>query len=197
MQLPEIEWQNVSRREFFSWLAFYAWLLFYLARHFGELTLLDNVHLPIHEGGHLFFSYFGETLHLWGGTIFQLMVPALLVAYFIAQRQIPGTTFCVFAFFHSLTGVATYMSDAIARALPLVTVGALADESDHDWYNIFTRLGILPHAVQIGSSTRFIAWCGMLGTVAWFAWRYRQQVQEERGTSAGHVPPGLERPETL
>jgi len=197
MQLPEIEWQNVSRREFFSWLAFYAWLLFYLARHFGELTLLDNVHLPIHEGGHLFFSYFGETLHLWGGTIFQLMVPALLAAYFIGQRQIPGTTFCVFAFFHSLTGVATYMSDAIARALPLVTVGAVADESDHDWYNIFTRLGILPHAVQIGSATRFIAWCGMLGTVAWFAWRYRQQVQDKRGTSAVHVPPGLERPETL
>ena len=186
MQLPEIEWQPVSRTEFHGWLAFYGLLLFYLSRNSGQLTLLDNVHLPIHEGGHLFFSYFGETLHLWGGTIFQLLVPALLAAYFAARQQIPGTTFCVFAFFHSLTGVATYMSDAIARALPLVTVGAVADESDHDWYNIFTRLGILPHAVQIGSATRFVAWCGMLATVGWFVWRYRIQTREQAlATSAG------------
>jgi hypothetical protein len=60
-----------------------------------------------------------------------------------------------------------------------VTVGAVADESDHDWFNIFTQLGILPHAAQIGSATRFIAWCGLLGTVIWFCWRYRQQVKEQ------------------
>jgi hypothetical protein len=179
MQLPEIEWQPISRTEFYGWLAFYALLLIYLARNFGRMTLLDNVHLPIHEGGHLFFSYFGETLHLWGGTIFQLLIPGLLALYFASQRQVPATVFCVFAFFHSLTGVATYMSDAISRALPLVTVGAIADESDHDWYKIFTQLGILPHAVQIGSATRFIAWCGLLGTVIWFCSRYRQQLKEK------------------
>lgn len=178
MEWPEIEWQPISRAEFYGWLIFYALLLVYLARHFAEMTLLDNLHLPIHEGGHLFFSYFGETLHLWGGTIFQLLIPALLALYFVSQNQLPGTVFCIFAFFHSLTGVATYMSDAIARELPLVTVGAVADESDHDWFNIFTQLGILPHAVQIGSATRFIAWSGLLGTVGWFCWRYRQQVRE-------------------
>jgi hypothetical protein len=178
MQLPEIEWQPVSRTEFFGRITFYGLLLFYLSKNFGQLTLLDNVHLPIHEGGHLFFGYFGDTLHLWGGTVFQLLVPALLAAYFASRQQIPGTTFCAFAFFHSLNGVATYMSDAIARALPLVTVGAVADESDHDWYNIFSRLGILPHAVQIGSVTRFVAWCGMLATVAWFVWQYRTQTRE-------------------
>src|SRR6185312_12644165 len=179
MKLPEIEWQPVSRTEFYGWLTFYGLLLFYLSKNFGQLTLLDNVHLPIHEGGHLFFSYFGDTLHLWGGTIFQLLIPALLAAYFAARQQIPGTTFCIFAFFHSLNGVATYMSDAIARALPLVTVGAVADESDHDWHNIFTRLGILPHAVGIGSVTRLIAWTGMIASVGWFGWKYRQQRHAE------------------
>jgi len=143
------------------------------------MTLLDNIHLPIHEGGHLLFSYFGQTLQLWGGTILQLLVPALLAWYFAVQAQLPGTVFCSFAFFHSLNGVATYMSDAIARQLPLVTVGAVADESDHDWFNIFSRLGVLPHAVQIGSVTRFVAWCGLLGTVLWFCWRYREQTRQE------------------
>lgn len=178
MRVSEIEWRPISRAEFIAWLAFYALSLLYLIKSSGQLTLVDNVHLPIHEAGHLFFSYFGETLHLWGGTIFQLLIPALLAWYFAAQEQLPGTVFCLIALFHSLLGVAIYMSDAIVRQLPLVTVGAVADESDHDWYNIFGRLGILPHAVQIGSFTRMVAWCGLLATLAWFCWRYSQQELE-------------------
>ncbi|HKD81805.1 MAG TPA: hypothetical protein VKH81_19080 [Candidatus Angelobacter sp.] len=171
MRLPEIEWKPVSRTQLGGWLAFYALLLLYLAFHWGELTLLDNVHLPIHEGGHLLFGWLGETLGLWGGTLLQLIVPALLVVSFAARQELPGTTFCAFAFFHSLTGVATYMADALRQELPLVTVGAAGDEAQHDWVRIFSSLGVLAHAIQIGNVTRLIAWAGMLGSVAWFAWR--------------------------
>ena len=123
MRLPEIEWKPVSRMQLLAWIAFYALLLLYLAFHWGELTLLDNVHLPIHEGGHLLFGWFGQTLGLWGGTLLQLIVPALLTVTFAARQELPGTAFCSFAFFHSLTGVATYMADALRQELPLVTVG--------------------------------------------------------------------------
>jgi hypothetical protein len=83
------------------------------------------------------------------------------------------------AFFHSLTGVATYMIDALRRQLPLVTVGAPADEAEHDWVHIFSDLGVLPHAIQIGTVTRVIAWCGLVGTLIWFSWRYYRQYQED------------------
>jgi hypothetical protein len=53
----------------------------------------------------------------------------------------------------------------------LVTVGAIADESQHDWVRIFSSLGLLPHAIQIGNFTRLVAWAGMIGSVAWLAWR--------------------------
>lgn len=175
MRLPEIEWKPVSRTQLSGWLAFYALLLLYLAFHWGELTLLDNVHLPIHEGGHLLFGWLGETPGLWGGTLLQLIVPALLAASFATRQELPGTTFCAVAFFHSLTGVATYMADALRQELPLVTVGA-GDEAQHDWVRIFSSLGVLPHAIQIGNLTRLIAWAGMVGSVAWFAWRQRQQI---------------------
>src|SRR5262249_33516465 len=175
MSIPEIEWQPVRRLAFIGWSVFYALLLFFLALNFHELTLLDNAHLPIHEAGHLLFSYLGDTLGLWGGTILQLLVPAALAVSFAARREVPGTVFCTVALFHSLTGVATYMIDALRLELPLVTVGAVADESQHDWVNIFSRLGVLSHAIQIGDTMRAIAWCGMLGTVVWFAWRYRHQ----------------------
>ena len=165
----------MGRGSFIGWSIFYGLLLLFLAVNFRDLTLLDNVHLPIHEGGHLLFGYLGETAGLWGGTILQLLVPALLAASFAVKRELPGAAFCAVAFFHSLTGVATYMIDALRLELPLVTVGAVADESQHDWVNIFTRLGVLPHAIQIGNTVRFIAWCGMLGTIAWFAWQCWRQ----------------------
>jgi hypothetical protein len=175
MRIPEISWQPVSRVQFVGWSVFYALLLFFLALNFRDMTLLDNVHLPIHEGGHLLFGWLGATPGLWGGTILQLLVPALLAASFAVKQELTGTTFCAVAFFHSLTGVATYMIDALRLELPLVTVGAVADESQHDWVNIFTSLGVLPHATQIGNTVRLIAWCGMLATVAWFGWRYSRQ----------------------
>ncbi len=178
MRIPEIEWKPVSRGQFIGWAVFYALLLFYLGMNFTEMTLLDNIHLPIHEGGHLLFGWLGETLGLWGGTLLQLLVPALLAVSFAARRELPGTTFCALGFFHSLTGVATYMIDALRLELPLVTVGAIADESQHDWVNIFTRLGVLPHANQIGNTVRVMAWAGMLGAVAWFSWRYYRQSKD-------------------
>jgi hypothetical protein len=175
MHLPEVQWQPVLRVQFIGWMVFYILLLIYLAFHWGQLTLLDNIHLPIHEGGHLLFGWFGQTLGLWGGTLLQLIVPALLAMSFALRRELPGTVFCLFAFFHSLSGVAIYMADALRQELPLVTVGAPADEAEHDWVRIFSSLGVLPHAIQIGNFTRLLAWAGMVGTVAWLAWKYQRQ----------------------
>ena len=175
MRFPEIDWKPISRTQLIAWVVFYVLLLIFLGFHWGQLTLLDNVHLPIHEGGHLLFGWLGETLGLWGGTLLQLIVPALLAASFAVRREIPGVAFCAFAFFHSLTGVAMYMADALRLELPLVTVGAAADEAQHDWVRIFSSLGVLPHAIQIGNVTRLIAWAGMISSVVWLAWRQRHQ----------------------
>ena len=182
MRLPQIEWKPISRIAFFSWLGFYVVLLIYLARHSSELTWLDNVHLPVHEAGHLLFGWFGATLGLWGGTLLQLLVPAALTITFVVRRELPGTVFCAMGFFHSLTGVATYMIDALRRELPLVTVGAPSDEAEHDWVHIFSDLGVLRHAIQIGTATRVIAWCGLLATLGWFCWRYYNQASGEDQT---------------
>jgi len=72
-------------------------------------------------------------------------------------------------------GVATYMIDALHLDLPLVTVGAAAEEAQHDWVRIFGSLGVLPRAIQIGTTVRLLAWCGMILTIAWFCWRYYHQ----------------------
>lgn len=179
MLIPQIAWLPVGRTQFIAWMIFYGLLLFFLAAHFNQPTLLDNVHLVTHEAGHLLFGWFGQTIGLWGGTLLQLLVPALLAVAFAVRAEIPGVVFCSFGFFHSLTGVALYMSDALRLELPLVTVGAPADQADHDWVRIFTQLGVLPHAIQIGNTVRLIAWLGMLAMVAWFCWEFFRQQREQ------------------
>lgn len=57
MRLAEIEWKPVSHVQVICWTAFYCLLLLYLALNWGYLTMLDNIHLPIHEGGHLLFGW--------------------------------------------------------------------------------------------------------------------------------------------
>src|SRR5207249_9901892 len=131
---------------------------------------IDFANLVVHEGGHLLFGWFGPSLGMWGGTILQWSVPLLLALYFYSRRQMAGFTFCIFFFFENLLYTATYMCDARAMALPLVTAGN-SDYLEHDWHTIFSGLGVLPYDTLIGGCVRILGWCGMLGAVAWFSWR--------------------------
>src|SRR5271169_954577 len=79
--------------------AFYALFLFQAARGTGAMLMIDLVFIPVHEGGHLLFRWFGEFLAVAGGTLLQLGVPLMLAAYFIFHRQVQGTAFCIFFFF--------------------------------------------------------------------------------------------------
>lgn len=165
-------WKFVSKPALITSLFFYAAFLVYAARNRSGFLFIDNVNLVVHEGGHLLFGWFGQTLGLWGGTLLQWLVPALLAAYFFLQRQIAGYCFCLFIFFENLLYTATYMADARTQALSLVSVGE--SDNPHDWFNIFSSLGVLQHDTQIAGVVRFFGWSGMLATVFWLAWRGRE-----------------------
>ncbi len=170
----EEDWSPLPRWAVSAWLAFYALFLFQLARGSGFLPMIDLVLIPVHEGGHLLFSYFGHALMVAGGTIMQLAVPLMLAAYFYFQRQIAGTAFCLFVFFEQFLPIATYMADARAQQLPLLTVGD-PEFVEHDWFVMFNGLGVLEHDTQIASVVRCLGWIGMFGVVAWLAWRGWQE----------------------
>ena len=50
-------------------------------------SFLDLVDLPIHETGHLIFRPFGEFIGVAGGSLFQVIFPAVFVGYFIWRMQ--------------------------------------------------------------------------------------------------------------
>lgn len=183
MQMPELwterlpflaaldeEWEPVPRSALIVASCFYAFFLLEEARGAALPTYMDLVFIPVHEGGHLLFRFFGEFLSVAGGTLMQLGVPLLLATYFVFHRQIQGAAFCVFFFFDQFLPVATYMADARAQALPLLTVGD-AEYVIHDWEYLFSKFGVLQHDIQIANIVRIAGWTGMIATVAWMVWR--------------------------
>jgi hypothetical protein len=166
----EIKWQPVPRWAVIAWASFYAFFLVYVFHSHGGFLFIDLANLVVHEGGHLLFGWFGPTLGLWGGTLLQWLVPFLLAAYFFVQRKTSAFAFCTFFFFENWLYTATYMADARAMVLPLVTTGD-PDYVEHDWNTIFTSLGVLQYDTTIAGIVRFLGWCGMIGVVVWLVWR--------------------------
>jgi len=168
-ELRSKPWVHVSRPAAIGWTAFFVAFMIYAAANTTGFLFIDSANLVVHEGGHLLFSWLGETPCLWGGTILQWAVPLLLAAYFFAQRQAASFAFCLFFFFENWLYTATYMADARALALPLVTTGD-PEFAKHDWNTIFTSLGVLRYDTTIASVVRVGGWCGMIATTAWLVW---------------------------
>jgi len=124
----------------------------------------------------MLFGWFGHTLEILGGTILQWLVPLLLAGYFFKERHAAAFVFCMFFFFENWLYTATYMADARAMALPLVTTGD-PDLVEHDWNTIFSNLGLLRFDTVIAGIVRLMGWFGMLASVAWLAWRGRSTPQ--------------------
>jgi hypothetical protein len=186
----ETDWAPVSRAVMTGACAFYGLFILQVLRGTGVLLTMDLVFVPVHEGGHLFFGLFGnEFLAVAGGTLMQLGVPLMLAAYFALQRQVQGVAFCMFFAFEQCLPIATYMADARAQMLPLLTVGD-SDDVIHDWNYLFGRVGWLAHDLQIAHVVRVIGWMGMLATVAWMVWRSTQSGPASRATYsiAGRPP---------
>jgi hypothetical protein len=183
-EIAEVEWKPVGRAATIGWLVFYAVFLLYAFSASGQFLLIDNVNLVVHEGGHLLFSWLGSTMTLWGGTLLQWLVPFLLAAYFWTQRQTTAYVFSLFFFFENWIYTAAYMADARAQVLPLVGVGDMeSEESMHDFYRIFTQLGVLDHDTQIAAAVRILGWVGMIGCVAWLGWRGLRAQDQAKGAS--------------
>ncbi len=160
--------EPVSRGVGIAWLCFYGLFLLYAFTNRSGFLILDYVNLIIHEGGHFFFSWFGYTITILGGTLGELLVPFLCATYFFWKRETTGFAFCSFWFFENFPHIGTYMADARAAKLPLVG----SDESD--WTILFGQWDLLMQDQTIGGIMRILGWLGMLATVAWLAFRLRQ-----------------------
>jgi hypothetical protein len=144
-------------------------------------SLFGGINLAIHEGGHLVFGFLGQWIMTAGGTILQCLVPILAAALLLRQGEWFGLPLCGFWEATNLYNVATYMADARALELPLVTVGADGGEVEHDWNSLFYSLGLLQHDTAIAAAVRVLAFLLLWGSVALGVWMVLTVVRSRAG----------------
>jgi len=101
--------------------------------------LIDGANLLIHEAGHFIFKPFGEYLMIAGGSLLQVIMPALFVFYFYRNEKPYSAALVMLWVGESLLNVSVYAGDAIKMQLPLLG----GQDSVHDWNYLLDRAGLL------------------------------------------------------
>lgn len=121
----------------------------------GEMAR-SFIHLPLlvfHEAGHVIFMPFGKWLSVLGGTLGQLLMPAILgIGLWRTQRDGFGAAIGLWLLGVSLLDIAPYMFDALDPQLMLLS-GTTGEEGGHDWIHLFSSMGLLGKAQAIGRAT--------------------------------------------
>ena len=118
-------------------------------------SFLDNVDLPIHETGHLLFRIFGEFMMIAGGSLFQVIFPAVFVGYFIWQKSYYSAAIVLLWVGQSILNVWVYAADAVVMKLVLTSGFTGTEGSFHDWNYLLTATGLINSTKAVAGIIRF------------------------------------------
>ncbi len=93
------------------------------------LFVVDWVNLFIHEAGHLFFKLFGRFIYILGGSLMQVLLPALLAVVTWRQSRLRGIGLPLYWTGENMVNVSIYIRDAPYQRLHLIGKGLI-----HDWH---------------------------------------------------------------
>ncbi len=123
--------------------------------HWGWVPILDSATLAIHEAGHpIVGMLLGERMMIYGGSMFQLIFPAVFAWHFARHDQALGYCFALAWEATSLHNLGRYIADARAQELPLAGNG----DRIHDWNEILGRWNLLKWDHVLGGSLSVAGW---------------------------------------
>lgn len=174
------------------WVFFTVWGLRLISadHRTGDIgdSFLHGPLLVFHEAGHVLFALFGQWLRMAGGSIFQLLLPAIICwTFLVKQRDAYGAAIGLWLLGVSTLDLAPYVYDALHPQLMLIT-GATGEEGGHDWIYLLSTLHLLPQAHTLGGLLRVLGALVVLTSLAWAGlvlWLQRQRfaagevIQEE------------------
>ncbi len=143
---PFIFW---SRAAVFAGMLGWGWYFLRLdfVRDF-DTVMHSIMHLPdlvFHEAGHVLFRPFGWFMTTLGGSLAQLLMPALLIGLFVFKYHNPfAAAVCTWWLGQSSMDLAPYVDDAMDQKLVLLGGRTGADApGSHDWSNILGEFDML------------------------------------------------------
>lgn len=135
----------------------------------GE-SFLHLVNLPFHEFGHILFRPFPAVITSLGGSLGQLMMPAICFCVLLFKtRDAFGAAICLWWFGENFLDIAPYIDDARSLSLPLIG-GNFGDTSPygfHDWNFILSETGLLSYDHRFAAIAKVLGTVMMLGALAW------------------------------
>ena len=149
--------------------------------------LLDDVNLAVHEAGHVLFGFFGDIPGVLGGSLFQIIIPAIFAGYFFRSKQRFSGAMTMIWVAQSMVNVSIYIKDARAQQLSLLG----GENSIHDWWYLLISWDLLQSDLRIGGFVHFLA--AMVFTIALIlagAVVYRDA--ESARSAPPHLPPSLQ-----
>jgi hypothetical protein len=153
-----------------------------LSSGYAAATPLHLVHLPFHEAGHVIFGVLGiRFVTVLGGTLGQLLIPAIIIATFLLQRNPFGGSVGLWWLGQSMMDVAVYADDARAGQLPLLGgVTGSEVEDCHDWEVMLGKLGwlaydhVVARVFYVCGSALIVAAAGWGALLLWRQWRLHE-----------------------
>ena len=118
-------------------------------------SFLDFIDLPIHETGHLLFRPFGEFLMIAGGSLFQIIMPAIFVGYFVWSEKYYSAAIVLFWVGQSILNVFVYAADAVVMQLVLTSGLTGSEGGFHDWNYLLTETGLINSTKTVAGLIRF------------------------------------------
>jgi hypothetical protein len=161
------------------WFLFAIWGMNLLVQDYrtGQIGA-SFIHRPLlifHEAGHVISRLFGNWMMVLGGTLGQLIMPAILGSALLFKNRDPfGASIGLWLFGVSLLDVAPYMYDALHPQLMLLS-GMTGEEGGHDWIYLFSSLGLLEKAQVVGAVVHKLGALTVIVAIAWGGWVLRLQ----------------------
>lgn len=150
--------------------------LIWLDHRTGEMnsSFLHGPLLIFHEAGHVIFRLLGEFMMVLGGTLGQLLMPAIMTVALLKSRDPFGAAIGLWLVGVSLLDVAPYVYDALHPQLVLLG-GHTGEQGGHDWMYLLGETGLIKRAQGLGWLVHKLGALVMLSAIAWAAWVLKHQ----------------------
>jgi hypothetical protein len=151
---------------------------------FPEATdpILHRVDLVFHEAGHILFIPLGDFMSVLGGSLGQLLMPAVVLCAFLFKYKNPfGASIGLWWLGQSALDLVPYIADA--RAQQLILLGGVTGRDApgyHDWSNLLGRTGLLEYDLAIAGVVSVTGKSLMVLAMVWGAWLVWRQWQSIR-----------------
>ena len=142
-------------------------------------SFMHNINLVFHEAGHVVFHFFGWFMGILGGTLGQLLMPAVVMVVFVfANHNNFAGAIGLWWLGQSFMDVAPYINDALKQELLLITGRTGADApGNHDWNNILGDLNRLEKCYEYAAVANNTGIVLMLIAFAWGGYILYRQYQ--------------------